>query len=338
MINKLPNIQVLRGPDAEGVPYPTDAYDEVCLNNPDELRRILGAQEVAGKILPCVDTRTSHWRYFLFATPGLKKTIGRRLFSVLKQTSKQRTLAGIGRLEYISFKSDGRKSKKRFINTLNTRYQSLYGTAAGVFWKPTIEKSPHYTGPPSSALCTKACDYIKAEIFEDFFRKGNQGLRHLFNGRLQKFRPGLSDLIIKKKYDLLEVAKVASKSRKLNDDDRILIFTWALLQAYYGIADIRLTDDNEDDDEKDTVEESDTYYRDLASASLGFIKCGGFKDKLNSKQINTINRRLQVAVKNKGHYQAPVLVSQHRSDGTRRRIFASLRLHAFTRLLKSTEV
>lgn len=339
MINKLPDIRILRGPSTDGVPYPPDADDETLLTNPDDLRQMLGAQEIAKRILPCIDTRTSYWRYFLFAVPGRQMKIETRLYSVLRQTAKQNSIAGIGRREYRRIIEDGRRSSDIFIKSLKNRYQNSYGTAASAFWGSNTENSPHYPGAPSVALCAKARDYIKAGKFVEFFNGGNHGLRRLFNVRLKKFRPGLAGLIIKNKFDLLEVAKVASRSRKIDDEDRILIFTWSLLQAYYGIADNGLDEDVEDYDEQDTEDkdDSDDYYRKLAKASLDFLENGGFSDKLNSKQINSIRSRLKYSVKNKGDYQAPVRVWKHRGDGTRRRIFASLRLYAFTRLLEATE-
>ena len=93
----IPDVRVLQSPQIVGIPFPPESFDSVGMTDPEELRNRLGAQSVARQILACVDTRATHWRYYLFAAPGFGRgrpmVVGRRLLSVLRRTNSR---GGIG--------------------------------------------------------------------------------------------------------------------------------------------------------------------------------------------------------------------------------------------------
>jgi len=160
----------------------------------------------------------------------------------------------------------------------------------------------------------------------------------MFHSRLVNFRPGLAAYIRQKGYDLERAAAGAASSTKLDDDDCLLFFAWAVLQAYYGIADDGSAPEA-DDEEETSVTDAATgrqYYRTLARAAVQLMDGLGDRVGLNRKQANTIRHRLWTAQRQKGEYQPPVLIWKSKNDGTRRRIFASVRLYAYVRLLRAT--
>lgn len=334
------DIRIVNAPPTEGVPYPEESYDPVRLTDPKEFRDALGAQAEARRLLPCIDTRATHWRYYLFAAPshgqGRPIAVGKRLLSVLKQTDP--SLAGVGRRDFRRFEDDGRSSKRKFVRKLVERFETAYSSAAKAFWGTEQELPENYPSPPSSALCDAARDYVLRADYEDFFEGRADRLRQMFRARLISFRPGLARLIISNNYDLIRAAAAASSSSWLNDSDRLLFFSWAVLQAYYKIADDG-TDpepEGEEGDEMEAIEDEDEYYRSLANASLDLLDRLQQPGELTQKQVNTIRNRLKTARSKKGIYDPPVTVWPLKNDGRRRQVFASLRLYAFRRLLRAT--
>jgi hypothetical protein len=333
-------IYIADGSPLQGVPFPDEDFDPNQLTDPEEFRNRLGAQKVARRLLPCIDTRASHWRYYLFAapsnSPGRPIEIRKRLDKVLVQT--QGRLAGIGRRDHDRLERDGRRSHDRFLRLLETRYKTAYGPAAEAFWG-TGKLPDHNLGKPSEALGTKARSYVLNECYQDFFDDagGPDQLHRMFQARLIRFRPGLASLIISKKYRLDKAAAAAAASAKLNEDDRLLFFSWAVLQAYYKIA-----DDGRDPELDDTDGEygpnpnGDEYYRTLARASLDLLDRLRQPGSLTPRQRATIRSKLETAYKSRTSYQPPVTVWKLTSEGTKRRVFSSLRLFAFTRLLRAT--
>jgi hypothetical protein len=161
----------------------------------------------------------------------------------------------------------------------------------------------------------------------------------MFHSRLVNFRPGLAEYICGKRYNLERAAKGAAGASKLDGEDRLLFFAWAVLQAYYGVADDGTAPDAEDGDEGsdgEGVNDDDRYYRELARASVELMDRLGDGVGLNRKQVNIVRNRLWTAQRQKGEYQPPVLIWKLKNDGTRRRIFASLRLYAYRRQLSAT--
>lgn len=92
-------------------------------------------------------------------------------------------------------------------------------------------------------------------------------------------------------------------------------------------------------DEESSEGDSDDgrYFRTLAEASIRLIDSLGSPGHLSHKQVNLLRTRLKTALRHSGPYQPPVLVWKLKNDGRRRRVFASLRLFAFTRLLRATD-
>jgi hypothetical protein len=338
-VSTIPEVRVLQGPSTSGLPFPPELNDSVGLTDPEELRYRLGAQAVAREILPCIDTRATHWRYYLLAAPAAGKgrpiVIGRRLLSVLKQTASR---AGIGRRDLDRVLRDGRRSEARFVDLLERRYDSAYQSAASAFWGAGGELATGYPGDPSPALVGAARDYVLAEDYRAFFESVERPdrLAHLFRSRLVRFRPGLSEYLIALRGDLVKAAAGAASSRKLDDDDRLLFLAWSLLQAYYGIADDGTALDAEDEAEDPASSDGDAYYRALAKASLELLESVDLSKSLTNKQRVTIRERLHTAVTHKGEYEPPVRVWSLRTDGSKRRVFASLRLFAFARILRAT--
>lgn len=333
------DIRIVEGLSRDGIPIPAEDFDPVRLTDPEEFRRLLGVQDLARRLLPCIDTRAAHWRYYLFGAPaehGRFLATGLRLISVLNQTDSR---AGIGRRDYQHFREDGRRSKRRFVQSLQSRYDNAYRTVIGVFWGTDEQLPPLYPGPPSDALASAARSYVSTEDYADFFSNEPTRLRYMFHSRLVNFRPGLAAYIRQKGYDLERAAAGAVNSPKLDDDDRLLFFAWAVLQAYYGVADDGSAPEA-DDEEEANVSNGDTgdsqYYRTLARAAVELMDRLGDRVGLNPKQANTIRHRLWTAQQQKGEYQPPVLIWKLKNDGTRRRIFASVRLYAYRRLLYAT--
>jgi hypothetical protein len=245
---------------------------------------------------------------------------------------------GIGRRDFPSFREDGRRSKSRFIESLQWRFDSYYGTVTRVFWGLDPELAAAARAP-SGAFCKAAREYVLAEDYSDFFSGSRSRLRYMFHSRLVNFRPGLAEYICGKGCDLERAAGAAARSSKLEQEDRLLFFAWAVLQAYYGIADDGSAPDGDGDGEAangESVTADDRYYRTLAKAALDLMDILGDPGDLNRKQVNTIRNRLWTAKRQKGAYESPVLIWKLKNDGTRRRIFASLRLNAYARLLRTT--
>ena len=178
---------------------------------------------------------------------------------------------------------------------------------------------------------------ILNEEYQDFFDESyrpNQ-VRNLFGKRLRSFRPGLASLLISKKYNLVQSATAAASSKNIDDDDRLLFLTWALLQSYYGIADDGSAEEPEDEIEPEEAGDGD-YYRDLAKVSINLLDLMKKPGNLTKKQVGTIHQRLRNAQKHPGNYEPPIKVWSLRNDGRRRRVFASLRLFTYQRLLRAT--
>lgn len=336
----LPSIHTIKVPPVRGVPFPDENFEPVGVNDPQELRDRLGAQNVARSVLPFIDSREAHWRYYLFAVPtsgrGRPINVKRRLLSVLDQTESR---AGIGRPEYRRFVSDNRRSANRFLERLYRGFANAYGSATTAFWglRPTDGSRES----PSDALCDVSRQYILAGNYANFFAYNElpDRLRHMFRSRLIRLRPSIAKHIIRYEYALDKAAIGAASSRKLDDSDRLLFFSWALLQAYFGIADDGRLDNakKEDDEEPSQLEAGDDYFRGLAKASLDLLEYLGAPGELNDKQVDLIRARLKTALRHKGPYQPPVIVWKLKNDGHRRRVFTSLRLFAYARLLRTTK-
>ena len=335
---RLPMIHTVKVPSVQGIPFPDEQFEPIGVGDPQELRDRLGAQRIARTVLPFIDTRAAHWRYYLFAVPpsgrGRRLEPKHRLWRVLKETEGSRS--GIGRREYPSI-VDGRRSKARFLDRIKRSFGTAYGSATRAFWGANDTSS----GSPSAALHNATRRYVHTGNYENFFT--NDGppdrLRHVFGARLIHLRPQLATHIIQNKYRLATAAMNAASSRKLDDSERLLFFSWALLHAYFGIADDGKLDDPEDESE-DALEESKAInedFRVLAKASLKLLDKLGTPGELNSRQVDLIRTRLKTALRHKGIYQPPVIVWKLKSDGRRRRVFASLRLYTYARLLHATK-
>lgn len=337
---RLPSILPVSAPPVLGVPFPEDEFEPIGLSDPQVLRDRLGIQPIARSVLPFIDTRAAHWRYYLFAAlpPGKGRPIvvGQRLQKILEQTQSR---AGIGRRDYGRFISDGRRSERRFVARLERSFSIAYSSATAAFWRG--DDSGGSVRPPSPALCKSARNYVLVEDYQNFFSKEGapDRLRHMFRARLVHLRRELAKHIIASRYDLATAALRAPGARNLDTSERLLFFSWAVLQAYFGIADDGRIDDADDDidDEERQESDSDAYFRTLADASVQLIDNLGSPGDLSHKQVNLLRTRLKTALRHGGPYQPPVLVWKLKTDGRRRRVFASLRLFAFTRLLQATD-
>jgi hypothetical protein len=69
--HRLPSIHTVYAPPFRGVPFPDEDFEPVGLGDPQEVRDRLAAQAVAREVLPFIDTRAVHWRYYLFAAPSV---------------------------------------------------------------------------------------------------------------------------------------------------------------------------------------------------------------------------------------------------------------------------
>lgn len=341
MKHQLPLIHVVTAQPVQGVPFPDENFDPAGLGDPQELRDRLDAQRVARTVLPFIDTRASHWRYYLFAAPppsrGRPINISPRLLQVLEQTPQSR--AGIGRRDYRRFEWDARRSKERFVERLERSFRTAYGSATTAFWRlDDTESEP--ADLPSIVLRKAARNYVLAEEYSTFFTptQSPNRLRHLFRTRLVGLRRSLADHIVGSKYDLAIAARKAAAARELDESDRLLFFSWAVLQAYFGIADDGTVDDPEDEGSENDVEPNvdDKYFRALAQASLDLLDRLRTPGGVTQKQVNLIRIGLKTALTHKGQYRPPVMVWKLKNDGRRRRVFASLRLFAYTRLLRAT--
>jgi len=325
-------------PSIWGVPFPDEGFESFELDDPQELRDRLDVQAVAGSVLPFIDTRARHWRYYLFAAPpsgsGHPIEVRRRLLCVLDQTRDHR--AGIGRTQLKGFEDDGRRSEKKFLDDLEGGFWTAYRSATEAFWGTDSESA---FKAPSRALCQAARAYVLGEQFESFFDQASapDQLRHMFRARLIGLRKNLAEHIIYCKYDLTNAAMKAATAKGLSDSERMLFCSWALLRAYFSIADDGQVDDVNDDDDDDVASDSNDEYRKLANASIALLDRLGTPGKLTDKQIKVICERLNHAVKQKGNYVAPRDVWRLKYDGRRRRVFASLRLYAYRRLLLMTQ-
>jgi hypothetical protein len=337
--SKLPLIYRVKVEDVRGVPFPDEDFEPIGLGDPQELHDLLAAQSVAREVLPFIDTRAGHWRYYLFAAPALGRgrplETRRRLLRVLKQTESR---AGIGRRVYRSFTDDARRSEGRLLDQLTTSFATGYGTATQTFWGSDPQ--------PSAPLCRSAREYVIAEDYAEFFSRSEKPdrLRNVFRFRLIALRRNLAEHIVRSDRDpsadlghvLVTAASKASASRALDDSERLLFFSWSLLQAFYGIADDGTADNIVDDDAIGANDADDQYFRTLAEASIKLLERLKTPGNLNQKQVDIIRSRLRTALRHKGPYQPPVLVWKLKSDGRRRRVFSSLRLFAYARLLRAT--
>jgi hypothetical protein len=339
--NRLPSIFPVSALPVLGVPFPDEDFEPLGLGDPQLLRDRLGVQPIARSVLPFIDTRAAHWHYYLFSAPppgrGRPIAVARRLQKVLEQTQSR---AGIGRRDYGHFISDRRRSERRFVSRLERAFTTAYSSATAAFWG--YDQSEGDTQPPSAALCKSARRYVLVEDYRNFFvtQGAPDRLRHLFRARLVFLRRQLAEHIIASGYDLAIAALRAPKAKGLSASERLLFFSWAVLQAYFGIADdgqLDEPDDDVDDEDGRKADSGDDYFRTLADASIGLIDCLGNPGDLSNKQINLLRTRLKTALGHGGAYQPPVLVWRLTTDGRRRRVFASLRLFAFTRLLRATD-
>lgn len=113
-------VRIVAGLSPDGIPFPAEEFDPVRLTDPEEFRELLGAQELARRVLPCAATTARYWRYYLFGAPserGRLLAAGRRLLHILEQTEqpeqpgKTKPGGGIGRIIFGKFREDGRRSE-----------------------------------------------------------------------------------------------------------------------------------------------------------------------------------------------------------------------------------
>lgn len=297
---------IVNGPNNKGLPYPDEVFNPDDLNDPKALRDLLGAEAIAKKMLPFVDTRARYWRYYLLLAPGRKINIEKRLQKILKKTSK-----GIG----------SRKKVKKLETILNKDYR----TAASNFW----------TTNGDGTLLRKARLFRSRGLLDFFFHKKNDDLQKRFHKALKDQSPELSKFLLHKKNhgdDILFNAVINSPSLGIKSIDvKKLMFSWALLQSLYEIIDF-----NDDDDDENKVDDKNYYLSNLAKTCLEYIKKSTpVTGELSDKQITYIRNLLEHAISQQD-YSPPIKISSKKSDGTKRRVFSSFRLRIYTRLLMDT--
>lgn len=323
------------GAPLSGVPLPDDLGEEPGLHNPAALREALGAQTVARRLLPCIDTRAGYWRYYLLFCPGpgRRPKLSNHLFEVLEQTADTAGRRGIGRRIWSGHRT------ARMARILQDAYWRAYGTVTNVFWR--IETTENDPGEPSERLRLAAREYVKQQDYVDFFDDDSPSghLRLMFNARLRAFRPSLAHWLESHGFKSEDAATEAARSRVLHEEDKRLFLAWSLLRAYYGLPEDSDEDLEEEENHAGTAELgadlTDDDLRPVASAAVELLE--RVPDSgLSENQLRTLKRQLNAAIRHAGPYQPPVRVAPTDHYGRKRRIFASLRLRTFASLLRST--
>lgn len=355
-----PEIHILVAPNVEGLPLSTERFVEVGLADPQAMLDALGAQAVAAELLPCVNSQSRHWRYYLLAVPnhgrGRKYAVPRRLLRILDQNvtkfedPEKAERFGICRSEWRHLK-DRRRKVGPLLTKLGARFEVQYGAPTGAFWD-TDSAEQGVRIAPSEALLRAARTYLQAEDFTGFFHwsKRSDALRRMVHLHLRAFRPQLANLLEARSFDLRKAVRAAPRWAGLTEEDRHLFLTWSLVQAYYGFKDEGLEPEDGDDadDESDqgtnssaaqpdvADQELDAWLRSMAKAALALLRVVKRPGNLNVKQIQTIRHRLEQALASKGVYSPPELIYRTKASGRRRRVFPGLRLSAYANLLQTT--
>jgi hypothetical protein len=221
------------------------------------------------------------------------------------------------------------------LDRLARSFQTAYGTATKAFWGAEAA-----CPAPSSALSSAARDYVLQGDYRGFFDgpDGPDKVRHLMRSRLVSLRRGMAEHLLRWGIQPHLAASKAASSKHLGREEKLLFCSWALLNAYFKIADDGLAGDSDDgNDGEPVLDDNDDYYRHLAESSIDLLDHLKTIGTLSPRQVAGIRARLKTAAASKGTYQPPMTVWRLKADGRRRRVFASLRLYAYARLLRATE-
>ena len=292
------------------------------------------------EVLPCLDSRTRYWRYYLLfgRTPRWHSAVlARRLWRVVRlDASGGGRPRGLGRRLYDrqQARAGGTRLPARTARKIGESARRQYSAANRRFWE--LAEQVNRLG----VLSVASENTRRPDAANDFFAeypKGGEG--HAANAfaavlRAQSAAAGeLANLLLRHDSVAEAVAHVGWSTIRHGDGPR-LVLAWALLWALFqvtGEVDDEPTDDQADDDREPLPNAAEM--ESAAKVALMYLAKG--IGGLEATHARMISQRLRDALAH-GVYRPPVKVEARTDAGTRRRLSADLRLTAFQRLLHAT--
>ena len=312
------------------------------LRNPLRLKDLIAGKR-ASQALHLFDSRIRYWRYYLLIGPSPRwsKSLGIKLYRIVRDNLQWRSRAqrGVGRDLFNRCKFDRcRKPNDRELLTLVRTFKSQYKQGAQSFWEYAQNKIR------SDVLLTASRQMQHATNYRGFFAKSMQTVpdgraRRAFHRLLltqSNAANELGRLVLRSASVTDALAKI--KPGTLHDEDaRYMVLSWLLLSLLYledTVAPISTGRHSSAEPDEDETGELYGYERQLVRVALGYLNQG--VDGLDVSLCRRIVEYLKHASKY-APYRAPIRVSPLNIDGSRRKLFADLRLTTFRNLLRSTK-
>ena len=201
--------------------------------NPGEIRRIISGG-LPGTLLPCIDSRAPHWRYYLIASPRNTHQSSDRLGALLHRILKRNRgfNGGIGR-RY--FNSTNRVSHRRLCKI----YWSRYSTVNRKFWQLATDVG----GRDLQTLMRRAQKLRSGASVADFFQlPENETASAAFHRMLLRQSDEAEELArlfratsrsYQRDRSLADAILTGLKRARLSARSRQLVFSMALIYSLF---------------------------------------------------------------------------------------------------------
>ena len=311
------------------------------LRDPLRLKTLI-AGDLASQHLRLFDSRIRYWRYYLIIGPlprWRSGALGQKLLRIVRDNCQpgQRARRGVGRDLYNRCKFDlHRPPTIRETKRLVRVFRSQYGAAARRFWEHAMKDHGR------DVLLAATRQLRRPTSCSGFFSKRMKAVadghaRRTFHRLLltqSEVAQELGHLVLRSQSVASALAKVKSATL-LQEDAQRMVLSWLLLSLLYQEdTDVRTTTERRLTDEADDeTQQLADCEKQLVRVALAYLKKG--VDGLDRIVRDQIVRYLRHASSH-SPYRAPIRVSPLNTDGSRRRLFADLRLTTFRSLLRST--
>lgn len=306
---------------------------------PLPLREMI-AGALAAAALPLLDSRTRYWRYYLLIGPSPQwrpQALGQKLLSIVRQNiESERARKGIGSRLYNRSRLDGqRRASVRELRRLVNGFKSQYGAAAKRFWDKAKSHSSYSTLLRASQLLRSATD-LRGFFESNMPTLADGHARAAFHRLMIHQTPVAEDLapvLLRGDSVWQALAKIKRTSIQL-DDSRRLILAWILLVVLFTTKPSIVDRPHRQlEDDADIGEQPDGSLAGLACVARNMLAACVFE--LDAVTRSRLLELLDSALVRKP-YTPPVALAARDDDGSRRRLFADLRLSSFHRLLEAT--